>query len=141
MYARVDGTLLDRLVEADSPALITAYENQIKRLETKRLVMAERLAKGTEILKPFEDTYRTAMAFLANPWNLWDSECFDDKRLLLWLAFPRPLQYCRNEGYRTAGSAEPFRLLETFCARNSGLVELGGIEPPTSSLRTTRSPN
>jgi len=128
--AKIEG-LMDRLVEADSPALITAYENQIKKLETKRLVMAERLAKGTEILKPFEETYRTAMAFLANPWNLWDSECFDDKRLLLRLAFPRPLQYCRNEGYRTAEIAEPFRLLGAFCAPNSGLVGPEGLEPPT----------
>jgi site-specific DNA recombinase len=61
--------------------------------------------------------------------------------MVLRMAFPQALAYCRNEGYRTAGIAEPFRLLRDLTTPKYGMVELGGIEPPTSCMPCKRSPN
>ena len=52
-----------------------------------------------------------------------------------------PLRYDRSEGYRTAKITFPFKVLADFFDARCGLVEPRGIEPLTSSLRTTRSPN
>ncbi len=124
--------MMERIVNADSVTLVTAYEAQIKKLTEQKTLLTD---KSAEIAKPagtFEELYRTACAFLANPWKLWVSDQLALKRLVLRLAFPGGLAYRRNEGYRTAGIAEPFRLLQRFATPKFGLVELGGIEPPTS---------
>ena len=133
--------LMERLVLADSMTLITAYENQIAKLEEQKAALREKAIDKAVPARSFEDTYRTACTFLANPWKLWASDLLEHKRMVLRLVFPGRLAYCRNEGYRTAGIAEPFRLLGLFSTPKCGLVEPRGIEPLTSSLRTTRSPN
>jgi|GEM_PF-3561578 len=63
-------------------------------------------------LQSFDDTFRTAMTFLANPQNLWASERIEYKRTVLKLAFSAKLPYCRKEGFRTARISLPFCLLE-----------------------------
>ncbi|WP_432614406.1 hypothetical protein, partial [Albidovulum sp.] len=49
-----------------------------------------------------------------------------------------PLRYSRDGGYRTAKITFPFKVLADFSTQKCDLVEQRGIEPLTSSLRTTR---
>lgn len=48
----------------------------------------------------YDEIFRTAMAFLAKPHQLWLSERLEDKRAVLKLAFSDCLAYVRNEGFR-----------------------------------------
>ena len=134
-------TLMERLVEAESASLVAAYENQIRKLERRKLCLSEKLDEYGQPAQDFRQTYRTAMEFLGNPWKLWASERLDDKRLVLRLAFGGRLPYLRNGGYRTAETTLPFKALAAISPGSTEMVELRGIEPLTSSLRTTRSPN
>ncbi len=121
--------LMDRLVEADSMALITAYEKQIKKVEETRTALRENITDFSHPRASFDQMYRTACAFLANPWKLWASDIIEYKRLVLRLAFPQAIAYCRDSGYRTAAIAEPFRLLQAFSSKKYEMVGLAGLEP------------
>ena len=130
---KTDG-LLQRIVDTDSPTLISAYEKKIKELEMKRLTLQE---NAENKLKPQTDpmeVFRTAMSFLSNPCKLWTSDMFEHRRLVLRLAFSGPIPYSRNEGFRTAEISSPIRLLGVFDTSKFGVVGPEGLEPPTRPL-------
>ena len=127
------GQIMDRLLQTDSPALITAYENQVRKLEEQRIVLSEEFERGCGPVKPFDEMFRTACAFLASPWKLWASGVLDHRRTVLRLAFPGRVAFCRNEGFRTAEIAMPFRVLGQLAAPAVKLVEAAGIEPASAS--------
>ncbi len=131
---RKTDALVERILATDSPALVTAYETQVQKLETQKVNLTEKAAKAGEPLASFDSMYRTACAFLANPRKLWDSGQFECRRTVLRLVFPGRVAYCPNSGYRTAEIAEPFRLLRAFSGRKDVLVEPRGVEPLTSTM-------
>ena len=53
------------------------------------------------------------------------------KTLVLRLAFSERITYHRNEGYRTAKTTLPFKVLADFQHGKSELVPPDGLEPPT----------
>ena len=127
--------LMERLVATDSPALVNAYESQIQKLEETRTALTEKAQKFSCPSGSFDDTVRTAFTFLANPWKLWASDSIDDKRMVVKLAFGARLPYHRNEGFRTAAIALPFKALAALNTNKSDLVEPKGVEPSTSRVR------
>ncbi|MEM9148029.1 MAG: recombinase family protein [Pseudomonadota bacterium] len=76
-----------RITEADSPSVISAYEHEIKRLEAKRGRIKEQVELARKPLKGFEEIFRTAFGFIANPWNLWSSGDAAAQKLVLRLVF------------------------------------------------------
>ena len=93
---------LDRILKTDQPTVITSYENQIRKLEEQKVVYAEKVKNCGRPLKSYDETFRTAMTFLATPQKLWSSDRLEDKRAVLRLVFAEKLPYQRNEGFRTA---------------------------------------
>ena len=93
--------LLDRIVEAESDAVIQAYERRVAELEGRKLLLREQLAGCDKPIKEFDESFRTAMQFLASPWNLWKSDKLTEKRIALKLTFPSQLAYDRKTGFRT----------------------------------------
>ncbi len=124
---QVEG-LMDRIVDAQSGAAITAYERRIGKLEKDKLIKAEKLAEPTAPHRGFEEMFELALTFLASPWKLWASERLEDKRTVLKLAFEDRLPYCRKEGFRTPQASEPFRFLG-LCGQNQEMAERQGFEP------------
>src|SRR5690606_35115288 len=103
--------LLDRIVDAEASSVVSAYEKRIQKLEEEKLILQDRMAGSTKPKSGFEETVRTALNFLANPWILWRSERLEDKQAVLKLAFSDRLQYTREKGFRTANIALPFKVL------------------------------
>ena len=124
--------LLDRIIEAGSPAVISAYENRIQKLEQDKAVLKEKIAACGKPVQSFEKSFRTAMDFLASPCEIWESERFEDKRAVLKLAFADRLTYVRNEGFRIAETTLPFKVLGGFRGEESCMVRPVGIEPTTT---------
>ena len=123
---------LNRIVETDNATLVTTYEQQVRKLEEKKIELSEKVQKCGRPLDTFDDTFRTAFGFLANPHKLWESDRLEDKRSVLKLVFAERLPYYRNEGFRTTALSLPFCLTEQLKGANNELVELAGIEPATS---------
>lgn len=105
---------LERILDATVPSVIAAYEDRVRRLEEEKLAVKERMANAKRPAQDFEKTVRTALDFLASPWNLWRSNRLEDKKAVLKLAFAKRLEYRRGEGFRTADLALPFKLLDRF---------------------------
>jgi site-specific DNA recombinase len=122
--------LFDRIIDTDSPILITAYEKKIRNLEEEKIRLDENIAKCGRPLQSFEETFQTAFSFFSNPYKLWVSDRLEHKRAVLKLTFSEQLHYCKKEGFRTPEKALPFTLLEQNSITNSGMVPGGGIEPP-----------
>ena len=127
-------TLMERLVAADSPSVIRAYEDQIQKLEIQRATIAEQATRGIEPVKPFDQMFKAAMIFLANPSILWEKGNLAQRHLLLRLAFPHRLTYDRETGYRTAEIALPFKLLGGHDMQKYRMVGGNGFEPLTLSV-------
>ena len=123
--------LLDKLIETNNATVITAYENKLREMEEQKTFLTEKISKCGQPLAPFEQIYRTAFDFLANPSKLWASERYEDKRAVLKLVFAHRLPYTRNEGYRTAKTSLPFKALEGIHLGKFEMVPGGGFEPPT----------
>ena len=123
--------LLDRIMDASVSSVIAAYEERIRKLEEDRLILQDRLAENTRPKSGFDETVRTAMAFLANPWILWRSERLEDRRTVLKLAFADRLRYTREEGFRTANLAFPFKVIGALAGGNLEMAHPTGFEPVT----------
>ncbi len=137
--ARVDSqvtTLVDRIVNADSPTLIAAYEERLRALEIQKAEMRAKVADCGRPLRDFDSAYRTTMEFLENPQKLWFSNRLEDKRAVLKLAFESRIVYHRDTGYRTAVASIPFRIFNDldensdFESDDSEMVPRRGLEPP-----------
>ncbi len=131
--------LVNRICETDVQAVVKAYEEKIRALETEKLLLQERIANGPRPVSSFDDTLRTALGFLANPWNLWISDRLEDKKTVLKLVFGQRLKYRRDEGFRTANLTLPFKVLGAFCAGENKMAHPTGFEPVTSAFGGQRS--
>ncbi len=106
--------LTDRLINTDNQAAIQAYESKLEKLESQKVLIEENLTKPITKTRDFDKSFRTAMNFLANPWNLWVSPNIEARKAVLRMVFAAPLPYVRNQGFRTAKATSPFKALRAF---------------------------
>ncbi len=132
-------TLTERLLATDSPSLINAYEGQIRKIEENRTALKEQSERGIEPQKPFNQMFKAAMIFLANPCIIWKKGSLEQRRLLARLAFPNRLTYDRETGYRTPEIALPFKHLGANMTQNNRMVRMRGLEPPRLSAPEPKS--
>ena len=131
-------SIMDHIINASQSRLISMYETKLAEIEDQRTLLSEQFDEldeknGTK--RPeLESSYRTALEFLANPWKLWDSRRFEDKRAVLKLVFSNPISYSRKNGYRTAKTTLPFKVLEDLSSMKNQMVGGNGLEPLTLSV-------
>ena len=125
---QIDG-LLDRIVDASMPSVVSAYEKRLARLEQDKLVAQEKLGKTAEPAHSFEQLFELACAFLASPWKLWESGQLTLQRTVLKLAFAERITYCRKTGLRTPETTLPFKVLGGFTGHKCEMAETKGFEP------------
>jgi site-specific DNA recombinase len=121
-------TLLDRIMEASSQTVVNAYEKRITALERSKTLLNEKQVMSSKPQGTFRDSFELAMEFLSSPWNLWNSENFEHKRLALRLTFADRLVYRRNDGFRTPKITQPFKVLEGFRDGLKAMAEGKGFE-------------
>ena len=130
--------ILDRIVEAESPTVITAYEKRVKALEMRKLEIDDAIANCGRPVRDYDETLRTALDFLGSPHKLWVSDRIEDKRAVLKLTFADRLGYVRNEGFRTAYPTLPFQVIQSLNSSQGGqnmvknkMAHRGRFELPT----------
>jgi site-specific DNA recombinase len=126
--------LLDRIVDASSDSVVSAYEKRVAKLEREKALAQEQLAQSGKPRHTFEESFEHAMQFLANPWSIWVNSDLALKKTVLRLAFVEPLPYSRNQGLRTPKLALPFKALGEICSHKCEMAPTGGLEPPTFRL-------
>lgn len=123
--AKIDGQVsqfVERILDTNVSSVIVAYEERIRRLEDQKLDIQDRLAVKSGPASTFDDALRTALEFLANPWNLWSSNRLEDRRAALKLTFTDRLRYKCKEGFRTASLSLPFNILNGVLGAENGMV-------------------
>ena len=123
--------LLDRIVDAESTAVVSAYEKRIGKLQLEKQIMQEKVANCGRPLRDFDESFRTAMDFLSNPHELWASGRIEDRHAVMKLTFADRLAYVRGEGFRTPETTLPFKALGSFCGGENKMA------PPTRFERVT----
>ena len=123
--------LLDRIVEAESRSVIKAFEKRLEKMQADKLVLEEKMSARGGPVKPFDQMYRTALQYLANPYKLWASGGFTEKRAVVKLTFTQALIWDRKGLYRTPDLSLPFKVLGDFCGLKNGMVPRDRIELPT----------
>ena len=123
--------LLDRIVEADNPRVIGAYENKIANLEKEKLLIAEKLQNQSKPRHAFEEMFELALQFLSTPWNLWASGQIHLRKIVLRLAFAERIGYSRETGFSNPKKSLPFKMLEGVSMGKCEMARRGGVEPPT----------
>ena len=124
--------LLDRIVEAESPALIGAYERKLDELEREKLVLKEKVARCGTVVRHYDDIFQTAFSFLANPCSVWKKDGLEGKRTVLKLALEGPITWDWNEGVQTANLSLPFKVLQDKNQLKNVMAERVGFEPTVS---------
>ncbi len=132
-------SLLDRVVDASTPSVVSACETRIEKLERQKIVLSEKAAKTVPPKGRLEDCIELAMNFLANPWILYKNGDYLMRQTVLRLAFLEPLRYGKSGVYRTPEFSFPFKYLAGFSGNKSEMVLPRRIELRTSSLPRTRS--
>ncbi len=110
--------LLDRIVDAENPTVISAYEKRVARLEKEKLIVIEKLENMGNPRHGFDELFELAMNFLANPWKLWTSGQINLRKIVLRLAFAERMAYRRNEGFRTPQVSVPFRFFDNILEKS-----------------------
>ena len=131
--------LLDRIVDASSDAVVSAYEKRIAKLEREKLILEEQLAQTGQPQNTLEESFEHALQFLSSPWNIWRNADLAVKKVVLRLAFAEPLLYCRNQGLRTPNLAFPFKALSQFNGQKCEMAHPRGFEPLASAFGGRRS--
>lgn len=78
---------LDRIIEADSGAVIAAYEKRVARLEREKLLAEDRIRSIGKPRHTVEESFELALRLLSKPWNIWINGNLTWKRTVLRLAF------------------------------------------------------
>ncbi|WP_123295292.1 hypothetical protein [Comamonas sp. BIGb0124] len=111
------GLLLDRIVEAQVPSVINAYERRIKLLEEQRVSVNETLSRRNEPVRSFERTCQAALKFLADPLALYKLPNMDIERLVIGLIFSKHPSYTREKGFFEPELSSPINNLGQFQAK------------------------
>ena len=120
---------VDRILDTEDEVIRSAFETRLKDIKAQKVFLTEQLSQIGKSSVPFSDAFRTAFDFLANPWNLWNSDRIEDKRAVLKLVFADRLAYCRKTGVRAAKTTILFNALAGFFDRNVQVAEEVGFEP------------
>ncbi|UWQ51694.1 recombinase family protein [Leisingera caerulea] len=123
--------LLDRILDATNPKLVSTYEARLEKLEREKLVLGEQIERAVPPKGRLEEFIEPALDFLARPWNIYENGSLLLKRTVLRLAFSEPLRYSRKSGYRTSKTTFPFKVLAGFNNQKSEMVPPHGLEPRT----------
>jgi site-specific DNA recombinase len=128
--------LVDRIVKSTSEGAVTAFERRIADLERERLLLDERKRAGGKPVRTFDECFKLALEFFANPSKLWETGDFQSRRLTIRMTFAGHLAYCPESGFRTPELSTPFKLLESRNMRERVDGGEGGIRTHGTLSRT-----
>ena len=128
------GKVVDRMIDVSNPRALKAFEDRIEALEQEKLVALEKASKKPLPLRPFAEMFELSMQFLSNPYKLWENGTADVRKLVVRLAFGKPLTYDRETACLNSEKSSIFKFLEDACAMKNKMVLPQRFELWTSPL-------
>ena len=127
---------LEKFIQTSNPSLIKALEKEIESID--RQIKALEQVQYSE-----DDVIRFKLQgkiLLSHPDKAWQQADSNMKKIIFNFIFEENLKVIDGEIGNTKYSL-PYRVMGGKTSPSGGLVELGGIEPPTSCVPRKRSPS
>mgnify|MGYP000085335388 CR=1 FL=1 len=128
--------LIKKLIHSENVNVVKGLENEVNKIDTEINELGTLKADKGD-LKGFK---LQGIKMLENPKDCWLRADYQEKKLVYDFIFDGPLEI-RNGQIGTAPYSLPYRLLSNRVIKKESMVELGGIEPPTSCVPRKRSPS
>ena len=127
---------IQKLINTENKHVTDALEEEVNKID-KEISDLEPQKENTEHLENFK---LKGIKLLENPTERWLEANYHEKKLIFDFAFDKPLEIIEGK-IGTTPYALPYSLLARKEIPKEGMVELGGIEPPTSCVPRRRSPS
>ncbi len=114
-------------MDAESTAVVNAYEKRIGELQLEKQIMQEKVALCSCPLRGFDESFRTVIDFLANLYELWASGRIEDRHAVMKLTFADRLTYVSGEGFRTPDTTLPFKALSGYSEGKTKMAPRSGL--------------
>ena len=127
---------LDKIIEASNPSVIKVLEKEIEAID--RQIEALELVQYSK-----DDVIRFKLqgkTLLSHPDKAWQQADTNTKKIIFNFIFEENLKVIDGKIGNTKYTL-PYRVMGGKTSPSGGLVELGGIEPPTSCVPRKRSPS
>ena len=127
---------LDKIIEASNPSVIKVLEKEIEAID--RQIEALELVQYSK-----DDVIRFKLqgkTLLSHPDKAWQQADTNTKKIIFNFIFEENLKVIDGKIGNTKYTL-PYRVMGGKTSPGGGLVELGGIEPPTSCVPRKRSPS
>ncbi len=100
------------------------YENDLVDLLKKQADFETTPQENKYTSEEFGTASKTVFSVLENPVSMWQSDQFQDKRIIVYMFFEEKLAYDRVNGFGTAKLAYPVELIRSFDGNENRLVEM-----------------
>ena len=127
---------LDKIITASNSSVIKVLEDEIESIDSQIKALEHTQLSDSDLLT-FKLQGRT---LLSHPDKVWQQADTNTKKLVFNFVFEENLQVI-NGKIGTTKYTLPYRVMKGKTSSSKGLVELGGIEPPTSCVPRKRSPS
>jgi len=121
--------LVDKMIDSENTLVTAQLEKRLAQMEQDKQIKAEKVEKLSKPVRGYSELFEPALMFLANPYKIWRNGTYEDRRIVLKLAFTERLRYSRKSGLRTPKTALPFKVLDGFLGGINEMAHLGGFEP------------
>ena len=127
---------IDKLLITSNKSVIKALEEEVETID-RQIRALEQYKFSSEDLVDFK---LHSKALLTHPDKEWEKANSKVKKIIFDYVFEKNLKVIDGR-IGTASYSLPYRLMSNNSLTKSGMVELGGIEPPTSCVPRKRSPS
>tara|TARA_B100001057_G_scaffold491616_1_gene582260 strand:+ start:146 stop:616 length:471 start_codon:yes stop_codon:yes gene_type:complete len=121
--------LIKRLIRAENENIVKAFEKEIDLIDSEILDL-DAYRDDMEGLEAFK---LSGIKLLERPKESWLEANYQERKLIYDFVFDKSIEI-QDGKIGTAPYALPYRLLSKPIVRKESMVELGGIEPPTSTV-------
>lgn len=97
-FKEIDNTiesLLDRIVDATTPSVVSAYETRLAKLEREKIVLNEKVSGALPPKGRLEECIELSLKFMSRHCKIYENICYTMGQIVPRLTLAEPLRYCR----------------------------------------------
>ena len=128
--------MIKRLIRTENENIVKAFEKEIDLIDSE----IHDLEAYRDDMEGLEEFKLSGIQLLEKPRECWLKANYQERKLIYDYIFDESIEI-QDGKIGTAPYALPYRLLSKDIVKKESMVELGGIEPPTSCVPRKRSPS
>jgi len=128
------GQQIKKILSISNEHVLKSLDDEITSIDNEIRHLRKEIERDTSL----DDFKLATNVFFRSPKDYWLKGSTIEKKVLFDFVFDKPIEI-KDGKVGTAHYSLPYRLLSQPVIQKEGMVELGGIEPPTSCMPCKRS--